>query len=86
MLDDISKVAQGFDIAKNTLKIATQSIMIGICISIALMLLYSTGKFSATSGAIIQELVDVTVIVYALRAHGPWKDRHSHKAFKNKKS
>lgn len=73
MLDDISKVAQSFDIAKKTLRIAKQSIMIGIVISIALMIVYSTGRFSATSGAIIQELVDVTVIVYALRAHGPWR-------------
>lgn len=73
MLDDISKVSQGFDIAKNTLKIARQSILIGIFISIILMVVYSTGKFSPASGALIQELVDVTVIVYALRAHGPWK-------------
>ncbi len=80
MLDDIDKVAQSLDIAKKTLKIATQSIMIGICISIGLMLLYSTGRFSPTSGAIIQEFVDITVIVYALRAHGPWKDRHPHKS------
>lgn len=72
MLDDISKVGQSIDIAKNTLKIARQSILIGIVISIALMLVYSTGKFSAASGAAIQELVDVTVIIYALRAHGPW--------------
>lgn len=82
MLDDISKVAQSLDIAKHTLKIATQSIMIGIIISIGLMIVYSTGKFSPTSGAIIQELVDVTVIIYALRAHGPWKDRHTHKPLK----
>lgn len=73
MLDDVNKVAQGFAIAKNTLKIAKQSIMIGIIISIGLMLIYATGKFSPTSGAIIQELVDVTVIIYALRAHGPWR-------------
>lgn len=73
MLDDISKVGQSIDIAKNTLKIARQSIMIGIVISIGLMLVYSTGRFSAASGAAIQELVDITVIIYALRAHGPWK-------------
>ncbi len=72
MLDDIGRVAQSLDIAKNTLSIAKQSIMIGIVISIVLMLVYATGKFTATSGAIIQELVDVTVILYALRAHGPW--------------
>lgn len=75
LLDDVSKVAQGLDIAKNTLKIAKQSIMIGIVISIALMLIYASGKFSATSGAVIQELVDVTVILYALRAHGPWRTK-----------
>lgn len=73
MLDDLSKVAKSLDIAKTTLKIAKQSIMIGIVISICLMIIYSTGKFSATSGALIQELVDVTVIIYALRAHGSWK-------------
>ncbi len=77
MLDDISKVSQSLDIAQNTLKIARQSILIGIFISIGLMLVYSTGRFSATSGAAIQELVDITVIVYALRAHGPWKKKTS---------
>lgn len=75
MLDDISKVSQSLDIAQNTLKIAKQSILIGIFISIGLMLVYSTGRFSATSGAAIQELVDITVIVYALRAHGPWRKK-----------
>lgn len=73
MLDDISKVAQSLDIAKKTLKIARQSVLIGIIISIGLMLVYSTGRFSPTSGAAIQELVDITVIIYALRAHGPWR-------------
>lgn len=73
MLDDLSKVAKSIDIAKNTIKIAKQSIMIGIIISICLMIIYSTGRFSATSGALIQELVDVTVIIYALRAHGSWR-------------
>ncbi len=77
MLDDISKVSQSLDIAQNTLKIAKQSILIGIFISIGLMLVYSTGRFSATSGAAIQELVDITVIVYALRAHGPWRKKSS---------
>lgn len=75
MLDDISKVGQSLDIAKNTLRIAKQSILIGIVISIVLMIIYSSGKFSATSGALIQELVDVTVIIYALRAHGPWRKK-----------
>jgi heavy metal translocating P-type ATPase len=77
MLDDVSKVSQSLEIAQNTLKIAKQSIMIGIIMSIILMVIYSTGRFSATSGAAIQELVDITVIIYALRAHGPWKRKRA---------
>ncbi len=73
MLDDISRVATSISIAKRTFKIAKQSIMIGIFISIGLMLVFSTGRFKAVQGAAIQELVDVAVILNALRAHGSWK-------------
>lgn len=72
MTDDVSKVADSIAIAKRTFSIATQSIMIGIVISIALMAIFATGKFKPIYGAAIQELVDVTVILNALRAHGPW--------------
>jgi len=67
--DDISRVADAFTIARRTFSIARQSILIGIGLSIVLMMIYSTGRFSALSGALIQELVDVIVIIYALRAH-----------------
>lgn len=70
MLDDVSKVATSVEVAKRTFFIARQSIMIGIGISIGLMLVFSTGKFRASTGAAIQELVDITVILNALRAHG----------------
>jgi heavy metal translocating P-type ATPase len=73
MLDDLSKVAESFKISKDTFKIARQAILIGIFISVGLMLIYSTGKFSPVSGAAIQELIDVIVMIYALRAHGPWR-------------
>jgi len=69
MADDISKVASAFSIAKRTFSIAKQSILIGIGISVALMLAFSTGKFSPLLGAILQEVVDVVVIFNALRAH-----------------
>ena len=69
MLDDVGRVAKSVDIAKRTFFIAKQSIMIGISISVVLMLIFSTGKFRASTGAAIQELVDVTVIINALRAH-----------------
>ena len=69
MLDDISKVAQAKEISTRTFKIARQSILLGIGMSFGLMAMFSTGKFSPTLGAALQEIVDVTVIINALRAH-----------------
>lgn len=72
MLDNIQQVAVGADIAKRTMRIAKQAIMTGIILSTILMFIFATGKFAPIYGAAIQELVDIVVIVYALRAHGPW--------------
>jgi P-type E1-E2 ATPase len=69
MLDDISKVAQAREIATRTFSIARQSILIGIGMSFALMAMFATGKFKPSLGAGLQEIVDVTVIINALRAH-----------------
>ncbi|HSW85383.1 MAG TPA: heavy metal translocating P-type ATPase [Candidatus Saccharimonadales bacterium] len=69
MQDDISRVAAALKIAKETFRIAKQSILVGIGLSLALMLIFATGKFSPLAGAIIQEGVDVVVIFNALRAH-----------------
>ncbi|HTB48474.1 MAG TPA: heavy metal translocating P-type ATPase [Verrucomicrobiae bacterium] len=69
MLDDISRVATAVAIAKRTFQIARQSILVGIGLSLVLMLIFATGKFSPLAGAIIQEVVDVVVIFNALRAH-----------------
>ena len=66
--DDISRVATAYAIAKRTFSIARQSILIGIGLSLALMGLFATGKFSPLTGAIVQEVVDVVVIFNALRA------------------
>jgi heavy metal translocating P-type ATPase len=69
MQDDISYVATALSIAKRTFLIAKQSILVGIFLSIALMLIFSTGRFKPIYGAVIQEVVDVVVIFNALRAH-----------------
>ena len=69
MNDDLSYVAKAINIAKETLKIARQSIFIGIGLSVGLMLIFATGKFSPVAGALIQEIVDVIVIFNSLRAH-----------------
>ncbi len=73
MLDDISYVSIGLAIAKRTIYIAKQSILIGIIISIGLMLVFATGRFKPVYGALLQEVVDIIVIFNALRAHGSWR-------------
>lgn len=70
MLDDIGHVGTVTDISKRTFKIAKQSIFIGIGLSVILMGVFATGRFTAVQGALVQEVVDIVVIVNALRAHG----------------
>jgi heavy metal translocating P-type ATPase len=69
MLDDLGRVASGVEIAKRTFKIARQSILAGIGLSLVLMAVFATGKFPPLAGAVLQEVVDVVVIFNALRAH-----------------
>jgi heavy metal translocating P-type ATPase len=69
LLDDISKVANAVGISQHTMRIALQSVMIGIIISIGLMLVAAFGYIPAIAGAGLQEIIDVIVIVNALRAH-----------------
>jgi heavy metal translocating P-type ATPase len=69
MLDDLGRVASGVEIAKRTFKISRQSILIGIGLSLVLMGVFATGKFTPLAGALVQEVVDVFVIFNALRAH-----------------
>lgn len=69
MPDDLGHVALALSIAKRTFRIARQSILYGIGLSLVLMAAFATGKFTPLAGAIIQEVVDVVVIVNALRAH-----------------
>jgi heavy metal translocating P-type ATPase len=69
MQDDIRHVGDAVAIARRTFRIARQSILIGIGLSVVLMIIFATGKFPPIYGAAIQELVDVVVIFNALRAH-----------------
>jgi heavy metal translocating P-type ATPase len=69
MQNDLIWVGAAFTIAKRTFRIAKQSILIGIGLSVGLMFIFASGQFSPLAGAIIQEVVDVVVIFNALRAH-----------------
>ena len=69
MQDDFTHVARAVAVAQRTFSIARQSILVGIGLSLVLMVVFATGKFSPVIGAIVQEVVDVVVIFNALRAH-----------------
>jgi heavy metal translocating P-type ATPase len=66
--DSLAKVVDAVSIGRHTLRVAYAAIWIGIGISIALMLVATTGLIPAVAGALIQELVDLATILYALRA------------------
>ncbi len=66
--DDVSTVATAVRVSKDTLRIALQSIWVGIGLSIALMLVAAFGLLPALAGAWMQEVVDLVAILWALRA------------------
>ena len=73
--DEIGRVAEALEIGRHTVNVALQSIWIGIAVSVALMLVATTGALPAVMGAWLQEAVDVIAIGWALRAMGPgWRD------------
>jgi heavy metal translocating P-type ATPase len=69
MRDDLRLVPTSIAIAKRAMKIAQQSIWVGIGLSIVLMIIAMFGVIPPVYGALLQEAVDVTVIINALRAH-----------------
>ncbi len=73
--DTISGVADAVRIGRDTVRIALQSIWMGILLSIALMLVAAFGFLPALLGAWMQELVDLVAILGALRAIGARADR-----------
>lgn len=70
--DDLSKVAKAVIISQDTMRIARQSVLIGIFICLGLMLIASSGLIPAFIGAMFQEVVDTVSILWALKA------RYSH--------
>jgi heavy metal translocating P-type ATPase len=70
LVDEIAGVATAVRIGADTVRIALQSIWLGIAISVVLMSIAAFGVIPATVGAIVQELVDLATILAALRAIG----------------
>lgn len=68
MRDDISLLAKAYALSKRTFGIAHQSIIIGTALSLVLMGLFATGKFSPLIGALLLAIIYIFVIVNSWRA------------------
>ncbi|GEM_PF-2791034 len=61
-------MAEAVAVSKHTLRTALIAIWLGITLSVGLMLVAAFGYIPAVGGALLQEVVDLAAILYALRA------------------
>lgn len=70
LADDPSLVAEAVAISRRTVRIAKQSVWAGLGLSGLGMIAAAFGYIPPTLGAVLQEVIDVAVILNALRASG----------------
>lgn len=68
LVDDLSRVTDAVRISRRTIRIAKQSIWVGLGLSAVAMGFAAWGYIPPTVGAVLQEAIDVAVIANALRA------------------
>jgi soluble P-type ATPase len=71
LVDRLDRVSDAVVIARRSYRIAIESIGIGMALSGAAMLAAAFGWLTPVAGALTQEVIDVAVILNALRALGP---------------
>lgn len=67
LTDDLVRVGEAIRISQRTMRIARQSIRIGLGLSGVAMVVAAFGGITPVIGALLQELIDVAVILNALR-------------------
>ncbi len=70
MVDRVDRVADAIAIGARTVRIARESVLSGIGLSVCGMALAAVGLLVPVTGALAQEAIDVAVILNALRALG----------------
>ena len=68
LVDRLDRVVPAIEIASRSRVIALQSVYAGIGLSLAGMLAAAAGYITPVQGALVQEVIDVAVILNALRA------------------
>ena len=68
LVDQLDRVLPAIQIARRSRTIAIQSVIAGMGLSIAAMIAAAFGFIAPVEGALLQEVIDVAVIINALRA------------------
>lgn len=68
LVDDVTLVTEAIRISKRMMAVARQSIVVGLGLSVMLMIIAAFGYIQPALGAIMQEVIDASVILNALRA------------------
>ncbi|WP_435874501.1 heavy metal translocating P-type ATPase [Roseinatronobacter sp.] len=68
LVDHLDRLLPGIEIAQRSRRIALESVAAGIGLSVVGMVAAAFGYLSPVQGALLQELIDVAVILNALRA------------------
>lgn len=68
LVDRIDRLGPGIEIARRSRRIAVESVVAGIGLSVLGMMAAALGYLTPVQGALIQEAIDVAVILNALRA------------------
>lgn len=68
LVDRIDRISSGIEIARGARRIAVQSVVVGIGLSVLGMVAAAFGYLTPVQGALLQEVIDVAVILNALRA------------------
>jgi heavy metal translocating P-type ATPase len=71
VVDHVSRVADAVAIGRRSLRIATQSVVAGMTMSIVAMGFAAAGMLVPVAGALLQEGIDLAVVLNALRALRP---------------
>jgi heavy metal translocating P-type ATPase len=76
MVDRIDRLGDALRVARRSQRIARQSVVVGMGLSITAMGFAAIGLLRPTAGALLQEVIDVAVILNALRALRLGKQQH----------
>lgn len=68
LVDRIERLRSGIEIARRSRRIAMESVAVGISLSVLAMVAAALGYLEPVEGALLQEAIDVTVVLNALRA------------------